>query len=159
MRDLSSPSSPQGDSDSWAHSPHLQQRIAPETTYCEYERVNVGDSAKVQGPLSVTDTVADLRGLIERLGLATPVVLVGGSFGGLIAYTYAGTHPEDVAGVVLLDPTLPSEDEIERALLPESMWLPPTHGRPRASRSTASARTPSPASRSTAFRRCRARSS
>lgn len=72
----------------------------------------------------MTDTVADLHGLIGGLGPDTPVVLVGGSFGGLIAYTYAGTHPEDVAGVVLLDPTLHAEDKIEKALLPESMWLP-----------------------------------
>lgn len=113
----------QGDSDEWAHSPELQQRIAPATTYCEYERVNVGNSSKVDGPFPVTDTVADLNGLIQGLGLASPVVLVGGSFGGLVAYTYAGTHPDDVAGVVLLDPTLQSEDEIEKALLPESMWL------------------------------------
>lgn len=114
----------QGDSDGWAHSPELQQRIAPETTYCEYERVNVGASSKVDGPFAVTDTVADLKGLIQGLGLASPVVLVGGSFGGLVAYTYAGTHPADVAGAVLLDPTLQSEDEIEKSLLPESMWLP-----------------------------------
>lgn len=112
-----------GDSDAYAHSRELQQRIPPVTTYCEYERVNVGGSSKVDGPFPVTDTVADLQGLIQGLDLATPVVLVGGSYGGLIAYTYAGTHPEDVAGVVLLDPTLQAEDEIEKALLPQGMWL------------------------------------
>ena len=113
-----------GDSDEWAHSRDLQQRIPSETTYCEYERVNVGGSSMVDGPFPITDTVDDLQGLISGLGLTTPVVLVGGSFGGQVAYTYAGTHPEDVAGVVLLDPTLQAEDEIEKALLPESLWLP-----------------------------------
>lgn len=112
-----------GDGDEWTHARELQDRIPPETTYCEYARVNTGDSSRVEGPFPITDSIADLHGLIDGLGFETPVVLVGGSFGGLLAYAYAGTHPDDVAGVVLLDPTLHAEDEIEKQLLPEEFWL------------------------------------
>lgn len=110
------------DAVSWAHAPELQSRLSPEATYCEYERANVGRSSDRGGPVSVTESVADLRALIEQLDLSTPVVLVGGSFGGLVAYTYAGTHPADVAGVVLLDPTLPDELALD-ALVPEQWRL------------------------------------
>ena len=36
---------------------------------------------------------------------------MGASFGGLLAYTYAATYPEDVVGMVLLDPNLPGFDD------------------------------------------------
>jgi pimeloyl-ACP methyl ester carboxylesterase len=45
------------------------------------------------------------RFLHEAAG--TPAVLVGNSMGGLIAMLAAVAHPEDVAGLVLLDPALP----------------------------------------------------
>lgn len=113
-----------GDSRSWAHSPELLQRVASKTTYCEYERTNVGRSSTVAGPIPIGETVADLTGVIAGAGIDPPVVLVGGSFGGLVAYSYAGMHPEAVAGVVLLDPTLPDEPALERTFLGPDMWLP-----------------------------------
>ncbi|USQ75935.1 alpha/beta fold hydrolase [Ornithinimicrobium cryptoxanthini] len=111
------------DSVSWAHAPEMQQRIGTQTTYCEYERTNVGRSSGQEGPIPVSETVTDLHALVEELGLETPVVLLGGSFGGLVAYTYAGTYPDDVAGVVLLDPTLQDELALDQ-LLPEEWRLP-----------------------------------
>lgn len=72
------------------------------------------------GPIPVTDTVADLDAVIRGVGVDGTVVLVGGSFGGLVAYTYAGTHPDRLAGVVLLDPTLHDEPALD-ALVPEDM--------------------------------------
>jgi pimeloyl-ACP methyl ester carboxylesterase len=46
--------------------------------------------------------VAALRELVEERELARPVVM-GHSWGGAIAVRYAGTHPEDVRALVLLD--------------------------------------------------------
>lgn len=103
----------------WAHSPELKQRLSPQTTYCEYERANVGQSSSQDGPIHVSESVDDLHALVQELGLEPPLILLGGSFGGLIAYTYAGTHPDDVAGVVLLDPTLPDELALDAMLPPE----------------------------------------
>lgn len=36
-----------------------------------------------------------------------PLILIGNSMGGLISARYAAAHPDDVAGLVLLDPTVP----------------------------------------------------
>jgi 3-oxoadipate enol-lactonase len=49
------------------------------------------------------DFVDDLDGLLAALDVDVPVHLVGGSFGGTIAFSYASRHPERVASVVSLD--------------------------------------------------------
>jgi pimeloyl-ACP methyl ester carboxylesterase len=46
------------------------------------------------------------RFLVEVTG--TPAILVGNSMGGAIAAIQASVHPETVAGVVLIDPALPT---------------------------------------------------
>lgn len=51
------------------------------------------------------NTVWVRRFLHEVAG--TPAILVGNSMGGLISILAAARHPEDVAGLVLLDPALP----------------------------------------------------
>ena len=109
----------------WAHAPKIRALIEPTTRYCEYERTNVGRSSAASGPIPVTETVADLDAVITGVGIDEPVVLLAASFGGLIGYTYAGTHPEKVAGVVLLDPTLPDELALERQHLDEADRLTP----------------------------------
>jgi pimeloyl-ACP methyl ester carboxylesterase len=46
--------------------------------------------------------LADLRGLIEALGLERPV-LVGHSWGAYLALAYAATYPDECSGVALVD--------------------------------------------------------
>lgn len=94
------------DDASWAHSPDLRTAIAPRTTYCEYERTNVGTSSREAGPIQLTQSARDLRNLLAGIGLTDPVVLAAGSYGGLLAQLFAGTYPDRVAGVVLFDPEL-----------------------------------------------------
>jgi pimeloyl-ACP methyl ester carboxylesterase len=47
--------------------------------------------------------VADLRALLRNAGIPAPYVLVGNSLGGMNARLYAYQHPEEVAGLVLVD--------------------------------------------------------
>jgi pimeloyl-ACP methyl ester carboxylesterase len=47
-----------------------------------------------------------VSGVLGALG--TPVILVGNSMGGLVAALQAATEPDTVAGLVLLDPALPT---------------------------------------------------
>ena len=113
------------DGANWAHSPELQERLSDEVTYCEYERANVGTSSTVDGPIPIDQTVSDLDAVIAEVSAGGPVVLVGGSFGGIVALTYAGTHPDDVDGLVLLDPSLPGSNALEEAMLPPEWRLTP----------------------------------
>jgi pimeloyl-ACP methyl ester carboxylesterase len=76
---------------------------------CVYDRANVGHSGSLRGPLTGKSSVADLHRLLAAAHIPGPYVLVGASFGGLIAVMYAATYPEDVAGMVLLDASLPDD--------------------------------------------------
>jgi len=76
---------------------------------CVYDRANVGFSDTVPGPITGQDAVKDLHQLLEAANVRGPYVLLGGSFGGLIAVMYAATYPEDVTGMVLLDASLPDD--------------------------------------------------
>jgi pimeloyl-ACP methyl ester carboxylesterase len=113
------------DGANWAHSPELRERLSDEVTYCEYERANVGKSTSLEGPVPLEQTVADLDALLTQVSSGGPVVLVGGSFGGLVALAYAGTHPDAVDGMVLLDPSLPGSNALEEAMLPPEWRLTP----------------------------------
>lgn len=47
----------------------------------------------------------DARGLLDLEGIDGPYLLVGHSLGGLIAQSFARAFPDDVSGMVLVDPT------------------------------------------------------
>jgi len=93
---------------------------------CIYDRANVGHSGHLAGPLTGKASVADLHRLLAAAQLRGPYVLVGGSFGGLIAVMYAATYPDDVAGLVLLDASLPDDViKIDERFLPEEARFSP----------------------------------
>ena len=56
--------------------------------------------------------VEELRSQLHALNLNPPYILVGHSLGGLYMQLFAKTHPDEVAGVVLVDTTHP--DQLER---------------------------------------------
>jgi len=72
-----------------------------------YDRPGYGDSAVASAERSPCAIARELHELLPRAGLAPPYVLVGHSLGGLYQYCYARLFPQEVAGLVLLDPTHP----------------------------------------------------
>ena len=62
----------------------------------------------------------DLHALLAAAEVEGPYLLIGFSFGGLLAAMYAGTHPDNVMGVLMLDASLPTDDEVD-ALIPADM--------------------------------------
>ena len=72
---------------------------------CTYDRANLGASDQAPTPRTSTDVVEDLHGLLTASGVPAPYVLVGHSFGGISMRLYAATYPDEVAGLVLVDPT------------------------------------------------------
>ncbi len=79
------------------------------TRVCAYDRPGtpVGEqpsrSDPVPQPTTAADAVADLHALLGAAHEPAPYVLVGHSYGGLIAKLYARRYPREVAGLVLID--------------------------------------------------------
>jgi pimeloyl-ACP methyl ester carboxylesterase len=81
----------------------VQPEIARTNRVCSYDRAGHGWSDPGAGGESAV--VGDLRVLLQASGEKPPYVLVGASRGGLYVRLYQARYPEDVAGMVLVDPT------------------------------------------------------
>jgi pimeloyl-ACP methyl ester carboxylesterase len=81
----------------------IQQQVAGFTRVLAYDRAGQGWSDPPTTPRTPQNMAAELFALLDRLDLPAPYLLVGHSFGGLLARCYAGLRPEAVAGLVLID--------------------------------------------------------
>ena len=72
-----------------------------------YDRPGYGTSRATTGPRDPCTVAAEAHALLAVSGLKPPYILVGHSLGGLYQAVYAHLYPEEVAGLVLLDPTHP----------------------------------------------------
>jgi pimeloyl-ACP methyl ester carboxylesterase len=68
-----------------------------------YDRAGLGISEPAPGPRRVDPQLDELAAVIEDSG-AAPCVLVGHSWGGILAQLLASRRPDLVAGLVLIDP-------------------------------------------------------
>jgi pimeloyl-ACP methyl ester carboxylesterase len=86
----------------------VQPTVAKTTQVCVYDRPNTRPdgadrSTDVPQPHGVQQDVDDVVALIGAAQLPTPLVFVAHSYGGLILDLLARTHPELVAGIVMVD--------------------------------------------------------
>ena len=87
----------------------LQRALAAFTTTYSYDRSGFGWSTSDNGACRLAKLTDDLHGLMEAAPLTVPFILVAHSFGSFIATVYAQRFPDDLAGVVLVDPLTPEE--------------------------------------------------
>lgn len=81
----------------------VQPEVARFTTACVYDRAGLGWSEPGPLPRTSERIAQELRSLLGAAGVPRPYILVGASFGGHVVRTLATSHPDEVAGVVLLD--------------------------------------------------------
>lgn len=72
-----------------------------------YDRPGYGGNPASNTPRDPCTIAAELRTQLLSAGLPPPYVLVGHSLGGLYQYVFARLYPNEVTGLVLLDPTHP----------------------------------------------------
>ena len=79
------------------------------TRICAFDRAGQGWSEESSQPRDGLHTASDLHAVLAGAGETGPYLMVGHSTGGTYALTYAATHPEDVAGMVLVDSSSPDQ--------------------------------------------------
>jgi pimeloyl-ACP methyl ester carboxylesterase len=85
--------------------------LGKEATVFAYNRPGYGSSDPAATPRDGAHIVDELRALLRHRGLVPPYVLVGHSLGGLYMQWFARRYPEEVAGLVLVDSTHPTQSE------------------------------------------------
>jgi len=99
---------------SWAS---VQPEVAKFARVCTYDRAGLGWSEASSKPRTADAIVDELHTLLARAGVEPPYVLVGHSIGGMYVRLYAHEHPDEVAGMVLVDAT----HEEQFARMPEAI--------------------------------------
>jgi pimeloyl-ACP methyl ester carboxylesterase len=96
----------------------IAERIREHAYACVYDRPGNGDSpAASDRPTTARGDVADLHALLQVAHIPLPAIVVGHSYGGLIAWMGAVEHPDDIAGIVLIDASHPQDLERLEAVM------------------------------------------
>jgi pimeloyl-ACP methyl ester carboxylesterase len=82
----------------------VRTEVASFARACTYDRAWLGWSDPSLSPRTTSVIVDELRALLHAARIPKPFILVGHSFGGLLVRAYAAKYPNDVAGLVLVDP-------------------------------------------------------
>ena len=83
----------------------VQPAVAQHATVVAYDRAGLGWSDPSPEAPSAAAVLTDLRDALDARRLPGPYVLVGHSLGGHYVRAFAEAHPDDVAGIVLVDPS------------------------------------------------------
>jgi len=83
---------------------NVHQGAARATTSVIYDRAGTGWSDAVELPRTAREVTTELRELLAEAGIPAPYLFVGHSLGGAYARHYAQRFPNEVAGLLLLDP-------------------------------------------------------
>jgi pimeloyl-ACP methyl ester carboxylesterase len=82
----------------------VQPEVAKTTRICTYDRAGMGWSGVSPEPRTAREYAKELHTLLEKANEPGPYVLVGHSMGGYTVRVYAHDYPEEVVGLVLVDP-------------------------------------------------------
>lgn len=80
------------------------ESLSRETRVCSYDRAGYGQSEPGPMPRDSQRSADELHLLLVNSGEDGPFLLVGHSLGALNIQVYADSYPEEVTGLVLLDP-------------------------------------------------------
>lgn len=84
----------------WAY---IKQQISPITRTFSYDRAGIGISDKSNLERTSLNEVYELHTLLKNTKVKGPYIIVAHSIGGYNARLFAGTYPNEVAGIVFVD--------------------------------------------------------
>lgn len=100
----------------------IQDMLAQRTMTSAYDRANNGLSNSAPTPRTAADVAQDLNALLESAQIPGPYLLVGSSAGGMMVQLYARLYPEEISGVVAINPVPPAHpwlDEVSQIFTAE----------------------------------------
>ncbi len=86
------------------HWGRVQGSLARTNRVLAFDRAGMGFSDPGPLPRTTSRVVSDLRAALAALGVGPPYVLVGHSMGSFDVRLFAFLHPDEVVGMVLVDP-------------------------------------------------------
>ena len=101
--------------DAWRQ---VVSEVAAQAPVVAYDRAGLGQSEPDALPPAPRHVTGRLSRLLRQIGAEPPYVLVGHSWGGMLIHYYAGHHPEEVVGLVFVDPAPVLTQELSGNLAP-----------------------------------------
>jgi pimeloyl-ACP methyl ester carboxylesterase len=89
----------------------VQPQVATLTRVCAMDRAGMGFSSPGPLPRDTASIVDDLHAALQTPAFPGPYILVGHSLGGMNMRLYASRYPDQVVGMVLVDPANPHQDK------------------------------------------------
>jgi pimeloyl-ACP methyl ester carboxylesterase len=83
----------------------IEDELAKVATVVTYDRAGLGRSDPPTASPTASDMTDDLQAVLDALDVPKPLLLCGVSLGALPAQLYAVRRPNEVAALLLLDPT------------------------------------------------------
>ena len=80
------------------------EEVSKTSTVFSYNRPRIGESENDSLPPTTKHIVENLRKMLLEKGLKPPYLLVGHSFGGAYIRSYASYYPDEIAGLIFVDP-------------------------------------------------------
>ncbi len=78
--------------------------VSKTSTIFSYNRPRIGESENDSIPPTTKHIVENLRMMLLEKGLKPPYLLVSHSFGGAYIRSFASYHPDEIAGLIFVDP-------------------------------------------------------
>lgn len=89
-----------------------------------YDRAGVEKSDSIHRMPTVKIVAENLKSILTTMKIAPPYVVIGHSMGGLYARGFAGFYPNDIAGLVFIDPADFTESKEEWNSIFRTMGIP-----------------------------------
>jgi len=96
----------------------IQNHTAAQTQVCVFDRPGYGWSDAGPQPRNSLRISSEIEKLVQKANISGPYVLVGHSFGGYNIRVFASTHPQQIAGMVLVDASHENQYELLDIKLP-----------------------------------------